>query len=173
MPNVLGKTVIDIGANEGFYSFAIENRGAKTVLAIDSESCSNRGCFEKIKDISQSRVEYKTIDVCDVKGKFDIAVYYDVYYHVENPITAFKSIFDLVNEQMIFCGYVLEPKYCADQDKPMMYLFQPRELYYNDTTNVWGATLPCLEMMIERVGFKVVYTDRFFDRAIIKAEKPT
>ena len=34
--NLEGKTVLDIGAWDGFYSFEAEKRGAKRVLAIDS-----------------------------------------------------------------------------------------------------------------------------------------
>lgn len=172
LPNVLNKSVIDIGANEGFYSFVLESRGAKKVLAIDTESCSSHSCFEKAKNAIRSNIEYKEIDICDVTEEFDIAIYYDVYYHIENPMAAFRSIFNLVKEQMIFCGYVVEPKFCENEDKPLMYLFKPGELGYKDTTNVWGATLPCLKMMIERAGFEITETDRFFDRAIIKANKP-
>jgi len=40
LPNLAGKTVLDIGAMDGFYSFEAERRGAKRVVAVDYYSWS-------------------------------------------------------------------------------------------------------------------------------------
>ena len=40
LPDVAGKTVLDIGAMDGFYSFEAERRGAKRVVAVDYYSWS-------------------------------------------------------------------------------------------------------------------------------------
>ena len=41
--DLTGKTVLDIGAWDGFFSFECERRGAKRVLAIDTFSWDNYG----------------------------------------------------------------------------------------------------------------------------------
>ena len=38
--DLTGKTVLDVGANDGFYSFLCEQRGAKKVLAVDLDYSS-------------------------------------------------------------------------------------------------------------------------------------
>lgn len=52
-----GKEVLDIGCNEGFFSFECERRGAKRVLAIDKNQAAKEK-FALIKDLKQSKVEF-------------------------------------------------------------------------------------------------------------------
>ena len=51
-----GKTVLDIGTADGFYSFLAEHRGAKRVLALDYMKFPG---FDIAKKILNSNVEHR------------------------------------------------------------------------------------------------------------------
>ena len=80
IPNDLtGKTILDLGCSDGFYSFLCEQRNATRVLAIDyegfdiqknfsdSEKKINTNNFELNKKILESTVEYRNLDVNDIE----------------------------------------------------------------------------------------------------------
>ena len=51
-----GKTVLDIGANDGFYSFLCESRGAERIFAMDTNNRElNDACLEKFKEFIGKR----------------------------------------------------------------------------------------------------------------------
>jgi tRNA (mo5U34)-methyltransferase len=79
-----GKSVLDIGAWDGFFSFEVEKRGAARVLAIDNfyrdklEHTGSQG-FEVAKEILKSNVEFRKASVYDLSpekfGMFDIVLF--------------------------------------------------------------------------------------------------
>ncbi len=171
-----GKSFLDIGSNEGYFSFKAEEWGAKKVLAIDSHQASwVKKNFEVVKEILDSKCEFLEMSVYDIDKleNFDVVFCMDVYYHLEDPIMALRKIFSKVNDYLIFGGYIIDEKFLKiDDDKPVMYLFKPYELNPVDATNVWGATTGCLIKMLELVGFKKVEVlGKFHGRAIFKAYK--
>lgn len=93
-----GKTVLDIGSNNGYFSFLCEQRGARKVVAIDDMAQSPPEIlhgFEIAKRILQSNVEFKELSLYDVDKlgeSFDISLFLDVYYHLEDPLGVFKKI---------------------------------------------------------------------------------
>ena len=79
--SLAGKSVLDVGAWDGFFSFEAERRGASRVLATDSyvwdgshDWGSKRG-FELARTALNSKVEDRVIDVLDLApdkiGMFD------------------------------------------------------------------------------------------------------
>src|SRR3990170_7126517 len=93
IPNDLsGKSILDVGAWDGYFSFLAEKRGARRVLAIDNlqnvDKTKGVTGFEVAKEILNSRVDYKIMDVRSVDQldeDFDIVFYFGVYYHLEDP----------------------------------------------------------------------------------------
>src|SRR5437588_8863504 len=83
-----GKTVLDIGAWNGFFSFEAERRGAKRVLAMDNECWLNpdgvysKAGFELARRALGSGVEDITLDVMDLSpervGTFDVVLFLGV-----------------------------------------------------------------------------------------------
>ena len=66
-----GRTVLDIGAWDGFFSFEAERRGARRVLAVDSYCWSGKGWgtqdgFNFARKVLGSRVEDREIEVEDL-----------------------------------------------------------------------------------------------------------
>src|SRR5918993_2176304 len=75
-----GKSVLDVGAWDGFFSFEAERRGAARVVAADSfawngENWSTKEGFELARSTLGSRVEDVDVDVLDLDparlGRFD------------------------------------------------------------------------------------------------------
>jgi SAM-dependent methyltransferase len=93
--NLSGKTVLDIGAWDGFFSFEAENRGAVRVLATDSfvwdgkvPGHSQEG-FLTARELLHSKVEELRIEPLDISpatvGIFDVVLLSGVIYHVKHP----------------------------------------------------------------------------------------
>lgn len=110
--DLTNKTVLDIGAWDGFFSFEFERRGAK-VLSIDiwDEVALARFLFAREK--LNSKVEYKRIDVHDldpdVIGKFDIVFCAGVLYHLRNPLQALERIRSVTKELLILETVTMVP----------------------------------------------------------------
>ena len=93
-----GKTVLDIGCWDGYWSFYAEKRGATRVLATDDSKqnwASNSGLM-LAKELLGSSVETNTnlsvYDIAELKTKFDIVLCLGVYYHLIDPFYAFAQI---------------------------------------------------------------------------------
>ena len=95
------KSVLDIGAWDGFFSFETERRGASRVVALDSFSWNGPGWgtkkgFELARRIFNSKVEDKEIEVLDISpetvGTFDVVLFLGVFYHFRHPLLALEKI---------------------------------------------------------------------------------
>jgi len=142
------------------------------VVAIDDLKQTHQDtykAFEIAKSILGSRVQYKIMSVYDLDQldlTFDIVLFYDVYYHLENPIHALRKIYEKTKDFLILSGIVTE------DSRPVAYLYNPRELNPLDDTIWFGASVSCLIRMCERVGFKrIEYVSSFHERALLKAFK--
>ncbi len=74
-----GRSVLDVGAFDGFYSFLAEVRGARRVVAVDNEQyvdwvrarfgvrVQGGGGFRAVAGLVGSRVEYRRMDALDVR----------------------------------------------------------------------------------------------------------
>ena len=65
-----GKTVLDIGAFEGFYSIVCEQRGAKRVVAIDNYKHHNNFCYKEIAKCISTEVEPHCINAIYLNSLF-------------------------------------------------------------------------------------------------------
>ena len=79
-----GKTLLDIGCNEGFFSFEAEKRGATRVLAMD-KSPAAREKFMLLRKLFRSKVEFEAADLSGMSleslGRFDIILFLAVFHH--------------------------------------------------------------------------------------------
>lgn len=156
MPEDLtGKTVLDLGAWDGYYSFLAESRNAKQVLAIDNLQAKDGTTlgFETAKKILNSKVEHRIMDALDIDklDNFDIIICFGLYYHVKNIYELLEKCYNKCNEMLLVEGHVI------DGYESMMYFYNAYELN-NDPTNYWGMTESCLIKMLSRVGFKKIET---------------
>lgn len=164
-----GKSVIDIGALDGAYSFEFERRGA-FVLAVDIQDPDRTG-FSFTKGLRQSRVEYRVESVYslapDTFGMFDIAWYFGVFYHLREPLIGFRNIHRALKADgvLFFEGAALDHAWEVDaglkpyerhieaaRDLPLAYFSSGA--YAGDPSNWYIPTAACLREWLRASGFK-------------------
>ena len=159
-PSFAGKTVLDIGAWDGFFSFEAERRGASRVLAVDSYCWSGAGWgtkagFELARRALNSKVEDREMEVLDLSpettGTFDVVFFLGVLYHMRHPLLALEKVASVTQHQLI-----LETKVdLLAWRTPAMAFYVGNELN-GDPTNWWSPNLTGLRDMLRAVGFKSV-----------------
>ena len=105
-----GKTVLDIGAADGYFSFLAEKRNAAKVVAIDvfqgykpEEERVGIGqdgkpflkTFALAKNALHSKVSYENLDLFELDAlpqKFDLIFMFGVYYHLQDPVKGFQAV---------------------------------------------------------------------------------
>jgi len=98
--DLTGKSVLDIGAYDGFFSFEAERRGARRVVATDQYCWKLTGMgdgegFKIAHDALGSRVEAKLIPVEEISpetvGVFDVVLFLGVLYHAPDPLRYLRA----------------------------------------------------------------------------------
>jgi tRNA (mo5U34)-methyltransferase len=140
-----GKTVLDIGAWDGLFSFEAERRGAR-VTAIDTG-------FTFAHRRLNSRVELHPLSPYDLDparhGKFDYVFFFGVLYHLTNPIEALHRVAAVTRERCL-----IETAYCDHPDGLKLGFWEFAHGRENDTTNYWYPTMRGLGNALQFVGFK-------------------
>lgn len=157
-----GKTVLDIGAWDGFFSFELERRGAARVVAVDSFSWSGSGWgtkagFELAREVLGSHVEDRELEVLDLSpdavGVFDVVVFAGVLYHLRDPLLALEHVASVTGELLILETLVD----FLGTHWPAMAFYPGTELN-RDPTNWWAPNRAALTAMLRDVGFRHVTT---------------
>lgn len=157
--SLAGKTVLDIGAWDGFFSFEAERRGAQRVLATDSYSWNGshdwgdkRG-FKLCREVLGSKVEDQDIDVLDLSpdkvGTFDVVLFLGVLYHMRHPMLAIERVAS-VTRGMVILETVVDLLWCR---RPAMAFYVGDELGC-DATNWCGPNPSAVVGMLKVAGFK-------------------
>ncbi len=159
-----GRTVLDVGAWDGLFSFEAEQRGAARVLATDSFAWSGAGwgskaCFELARRVLQSHVQDMDIDVMDLSpervGTFDVVLLLGLLYHLRHPFLALEKVSSVTKDMLILSTWVDMVSF----DRPVA-AFYPKTELGGDPTNWWGLNLglnpSCVAAMLEDVGFRRV-----------------
>ncbi len=158
--SLAGRTVLDIGAWDGFFSFECERRGAARVVAADYYSWHGPGWgakagFELAREALGSRVEDVDIDVMDLApervGTFDVVLFLGVLYHLRHPLLALEKIAAVTRGTLILETVVD----LVGLGRPAMAFYPARELN-DDPTNWWGPNQAAVVGMLKSVGFDEV-----------------
>ena len=160
-----GKTVLDIGAWDGLYSFLAEKAGAKRVLAVDTRAWRNeQACpktfttgkngFNLARAALESNVEDLEVEVPDITvdsvGQFDTVLCLGILYHMKDPFLVLRNLGKVTKDLL-----VLETHTDANfvQNIPMMVFYPGKELN-DDASNWWGPNTYCIYHMLGLAGFK-------------------
>ena len=165
--DLTGKNILDVGCTDGFYSFLCEQRNANRMLAIDYEGFDkhkkmpesakkiNPNNFELYKKLLDSKVEYRKLDVYNIdliKETFDFVLFFGVYYHLENLISALKKIYSVVSDSVFLAGHILE------SENPIMYYYDTSDITKHGSVDDFAtivASPQCLINIAKSIcGFK-------------------
>lgn len=185
---LLGKTVLDVGAFDGYFSFLAESRGAD-VRAIDSmQDCSNlkhahepfklaaKVLGSKVKLLPTSLKDYDHYYGFDDFGedvntaKRDIVFYFGVLYHCDDPISELRALRSVTNEYAIIETAVYKAQNVITMWDNELWKFRPG--HNGDPTNKWYPTIPALRTALLHVGFsklELVHITPDRERVTVKA----
>lgn len=157
-----GKSVLDIGAWDGAFSFEAERRGARRVLATDrfcwvGPGWGRKESFDFAHRALGSKVESLVVDVPDIGrdtvGTFDVVLFNGVFYHLLHPFLMLEKIAEVVGELLVMDTETA----LDDEDRPAMVFFPGAELN-GDGSNWWAPNIKCVQAMLRHVGFSRVET---------------
>jgi tRNA (mo5U34)-methyltransferase len=155
-----GKSVLDVGAWDGAFSFAAERRGANRVVAVDSFCWNGAGWgtkdgFECARRILGSNVQDRELDVLDLSpetvGVFDLVLFLGVLYHMRHPLLALERAASVCRERLILWTQID----LAHIERPAAAFYPGTELN-DDPTNWWGPNPAAVIGMLQTVGFRRV-----------------
>ncbi len=145
-----GKRVLDIGCNDGYFTFVAEKRGA-SVVAID---CWPRRGFELARELRGSRAEFRHMSVYDISpetlGYFDIVFFFGVCYHLKKPMLALERIASVTKEQAIIESEITVSPELAS---PSLSVFYSQDQLLGDMTNWWVPNVTNLMETAQAAGF--------------------
>jgi tRNA (mo5U34)-methyltransferase len=158
LPELTGKTVLDIGAYDGFYSFEAERRGATDVLATDHWTWNWQGSdarrnFDLAHEVLKSAVRVQDVAVEDlspevVGGTFDVVLFLGVLYHAPDPLGYLRRVRSVTGEMAIIETVV-----------DLLDVAVPAAAYYagealnNDGSNYFGPNPAAVDGMLADAGF--------------------
>jgi tRNA (mo5U34)-methyltransferase len=161
-----GWRVLDVGTFDGFYAFVAEARGARRVLAVDSEQyvkwvrarwghelVGGEG-FRAIAALLGSRVEYRRLDAFrldELDEAFDFIVCFGILHRVSDPL----GLLRVLRGRLADGGRVLVESYgTADDDgSASIRAHQPGEVYVDDAFVFWSFSAEGLRHLAEQAGF--------------------
>jgi tRNA (mo5U34)-methyltransferase len=154
-----GKTVLDVGAWDGYFSFECERRGARRVLATDSLMWrleSGNAGFLTAREALGSAVEDQEIDVLELApehlgGTFDVVLFLGVLYHMRDPMLALERAFSVTGERIVLETHVD----LLDVPRAAM-AFYPFDELAGDFSNWVGPNLLAVDGMLRATGFSEV-----------------
>ena len=150
-----GKTVLDIGCWDGFFSFECERRGAKRVVATDVWETLGRDAFDFARAELGSAVEPVQASVYDLPDvlaeRFDLVLFLGVLYHLKHPLLALEKVAEVTAPGGLA---IVETAVDAESlmDRPLM-AFYPGDELNGDPTNWWTPNVPALASMLGVSGF--------------------
>jgi tRNA (mo5U34)-methyltransferase len=167
-----GKTVLDVGAWDGFFSFECERRGAARVVAVDpvgwrpsaeNERGSKAG-FDLARRALGSAVEDLEVDgILDLTpagvGTFDVVLFLGVLYHLRDPFTVLERVTSLAGDL-----FVLETHVDLIGRRPAM-AFYPGDEVDGDRSTWWGPNPALLHALLRNHGFADTRTVHLDPRA--------
>jgi tRNA (mo5U34)-methyltransferase len=160
-----GRSVLDVGAWDGFFSFEAERRGAARVVALDSAAWrepawgpggyGTKAGFELARRALGSSVKDLELDLDAISpetvGRFDVVLFLGVLYHLKHPWLALERVASVCDDLLV----VETHADLLDLRRPAMALYPGAEVA-GDASNWWGPNVPALVAMLREEGFRSV-----------------
>src|SRR5262245_60732584 len=182
--DLTGKRILDIGANDGVFSFECERRGAQ-VVAIDEAPTPG---FRVAHELLGSAVEFCQLNIYelapDALGTFDIVLCLGVLYHLRHPLLGLERIHSICTDLLILETQVCD-QYFIDPSgdrrdltsiapellaTPIAQFYTGNELNC-DITNWWSPNIVALHGMLQSTGFVPRQTIAVLGRACVHCSR--
>jgi tRNA (mo5U34)-methyltransferase len=158
--DLAGRSVIDIGAWNGFFSFEAKRRGAVRVLATDEIAWTQNGVrgretFQLARAALNLDIEELQVDVMELSpqiGQFDVTLFLGVLYHLIDPIKGIEKAACVTKDLLIVETYMD----ALELDRPAM-IFYPGTELAGDSSNWWGPNIACVAGLLRWAGFPTVF----------------
>lgn len=155
-----GKTVLDIGPANGFFSFEFYKRGANKVVAIDK--IDDRWCkdLNKVMHTNVKFIQQNIEKLDDEFDKFDLVFCSNVLLHISDIFGNICRIKKITKEKAILSTILTES---VNEDMPLLqFLGTPDHDTVGDTDTYWFPNMAGFVRMAEVAGFsKVEEVDDF------------
>lgn len=167
-----GKTVLDVGAWDGFYTFECERRGAQVTSADtwNPEHLVTSEGYAIAHRVLKSSAKPVQVSVHDldpaVHGRFDVVLFLGVLYHLTNPFEALQKLRAVTKHTLI----VETASDMRLTSTPALGFYPGSELE-NDNTNWFAPNAQALEGMCRAAGFREakLYWQMSLPKAIARA----
>lgn len=172
--DLTGKTVLDIGCWDGFYSFECERRGASRVVASDLWEWAGHGEFDLIREELGSAVVPLECSVYDLPDRlwgerFDLVLFFGVLYHLRHPLLGLEAVAACTKPG----GLVIVDSLVGgakDDGQGQVHLAPGAFMNYlggrketNDLTNWWAPNPAAVCLMLEEVGYRRIWIGPYYD----------
>jgi tRNA (mo5U34)-methyltransferase len=155
--DLTSKSVLDIGAWDGYFSFEAERRGAADVLATDHFCWSGPGWgtkdgFDFIHSRLGSKVRSFDVEPLGLTpekfGQFDVVLFLGVLYHVTDIYRHLEAAAAMCRDHLV----VETETTMINTKAPLARFIQSHELG-GDPTNFWAPNPALVRLLLERLGF--------------------
>lgn len=159
-----GKSFLDVGANDGYFAFEAERRGASESVAADlyfDGQSGNKGGWNStgiqlVKDHLKSHVQIvsKSIyNIHELPSKYDIVLCSNVLSWLDNPLMGIERLASSCNETLfIKDGFLITHQ----SDAMLRYDVETHAVYYR-------ANLKYMETTLRKFGFKKIEFKPFYN----------
>lgn len=154
-----GKSVIDVGCRDGFYSFLFE-KVTNTVTSLDIDDRETRQYVHNFLNSKSNFIHSNIYDIInwDDNIKYDIVFISDLLVHLENPIGAFKLLHTICKEKIVIISdFFDDSTYDINNVKKNIYFND--DLVGNGTISVghiyfpWVFSIKSLFSLLKITGF--------------------
>jgi tRNA (mo5U34)-methyltransferase len=160
-----GRSVLDVGAFDGFYSFLAEAQGARRVVAVDNEQyvdwvrarfgvlLEGGAGFRAIAELIASDVVYRRMDalhVGELSERFDVVLCFGILHRVTDPVALLRALADVVEPG----GEIVLETYGSrlPDGSPALEIHQPSDVYARDEFVYWGFGPEALRRLARIAG---------------------
>lgn len=156
MSSLKNQKVLDIGCNEGYYSFAASDLGAAFVKGVDLREINISRANQIKKYYGYENCEFDIGNISDLAfsdiGKFDVVFCFGVIYHLENPMLAIRNLRAVTGSWLIMDSALI-----SFTPKPIVRIdIEPTENKRAGETGVaFYPSLGALITMLKCGGFRV------------------
>lgn len=167
-----GKTVLDVGSNDGINSFHCERIGAASVLGIDlyvdglgtannTTGWNARGC-EIAKKYLDSSVEFRSMSLFDIKTlerQFDVVILADVMNWMTDIPTVIERVSSVCGERLIIRDGLMRKR----EDTPYLHYVHSPSMDLMFLPNAAFMEVILKQHGFKRVTIKEISIDKLYD----------